>query len=132
MARDRSSRRRRSDGSARDRREKTGFKQLPRRSLRNPYKPIEILQEEQIEAIHNTSLQILEEIGMDFLHPEALEILKAAGASVESGCERVRFDRGLIEEAIAKAPAEFTRHGTFHSHVYSVAAGRQNTGKCYF
>ena len=85
MARDRSSRRRRGESSARDRREDTGFKQLPRRNLRNPYKPIEILEEEQIEAIHNTSLQILEEIGMDFLHPEALEILKAAGAKVESG-----------------------------------------------
>lgn len=89
-------------------REAAGLQQLPWRSVTNPYRPIEILSADQIEAIHDTSLRVLEEIGMDFLHPEALDRLRAAGADVEPGSQRVRFDRGLVLEAVAKAPAEFT------------------------
>jgi len=104
MARDPSRRRNRQP------RERGGWGQLPWRRLRNPYRPIEILSDDQVEAIHQASLAILEEIGMDFLHAEALEILRAAGADVEAGSQRVRFDRALIEGAIAGAPASFTLH----------------------
>ncbi len=104
MARDGSRRRNRA------RREAAAFEQLPWRQVRNTYRPIEVLDEAEIEAIHDTSLTILEEIGMDFLHPEALAILKAAGADVKRGSERVRFDRGLVLEAVAKAPSSFTLH----------------------
>jgi trimethylamine--corrinoid protein Co-methyltransferase len=84
--------------------------QLPWRRIDNPYAPIEVLSEEGVLAITETAFRILEEIGMDFLHPEALEILKNAGAEIESGAERVRFDRGLVREAIAKAPTSFEIH----------------------
>jgi trimethylamine--corrinoid protein Co-methyltransferase len=94
----------------------TGLKQLSWRQVRNPYSPIEVLSADQIEAIHDASLTLLEEIGMDFLHPEALAILDRAGAQVESGTERVRFDRGLIEEAVAKAPSQFTLHARNPEH----------------
>ena len=94
----------------RKRREVGGFSQLPWQALENPYRPIEVLDEAGLEAIHDTSLTILEEIGMDFLHDEALDILRRAGAEVEAASQRVRFDRGLVLEAVAKAPAEFTLH----------------------
>ena len=100
MARNRSRRRERRDASA--------FEQPAWRTLRNPYKPIEILEEGQVEAIHDASLRILEEIGMDFLLPEAREILKAAGADVDPGSERVRFDRHLVLKAVAEAPSVST------------------------
>src|SRR5262249_33208382 len=87
-----------------------GPKQLPWRRLRNPYKPVEVLSADQVEAIHNASLRILEEIGMDFLDSEALAILKAAGAEVATGTQRVRFDRGLVLESIAKAPSTVHLH----------------------
>ena len=80
----RSSRRRGGTRAERGRRTAAGLKQSPWRLPRNPYRPIEVLDETQIEAIHQTSLRILEEIGMDFLHPEALEILARAGA--EGSC----------------------------------------------
>ncbi|MGF1608548.1 MAG: trimethylamine methyltransferase family protein [Kiloniellales bacterium] len=109
-------RRRRSETGARTRERGGAVQQLAWRNLRNPYRPLEVLSEEQIEAIHDASLTILEEIGMDFLHPEALEILRQAGADVEPGSERVRLDRGLIEEAVAKAPAELTLHARNPAH----------------
>ena len=93
-----------------------GLAQLPWRQLVNPLPPIEILQPDQIEAIHDTSMQILEEVGMDFLHPEALALLRAGGAEVEEGSERVRFDRGLIEETMAGAPSGLTLHARNPAH----------------
>ncbi len=97
-------------GRRRERRTDGGLKQLPWRTYRNPYKPIEVLSADQLEAVHETSLRILEEHGMDFLDDEALALLKGAGAEVKSGDKVVRFDRGLIMESVAKAPAEVTLH----------------------
>jgi trimethylamine--corrinoid protein Co-methyltransferase len=94
----------------RERRSSGGIKQLPWRTYRNPYKPVEVLNEEQLEKIHQASLRILEEIGMEFLDAEALSILKRAGAEVKPGDNRVRLDRGLVMESVAKTPAEVTLH----------------------
>ncbi|MBB3064910.1 trimethylamine methyltransferase family protein [Limibacillus halophilus] len=105
-----------------------GFQQLPWRNLANPYSPIEVVSADGLEAIHQTSLEILEEIGMDFLHPEALEILKAAGAEVTPGSERVRFDRGLIETAVGKAPSDFKLHARNPKH--DLTFGGNNIAFC--
>ena len=85
-----------------------GLKQPPRRAIANPYKPIDVLQEAQIERIHEGALTVLETIGMKIMSPEARDILQKAGADVDESSEQVRFDRGLIMENIAHAPAEFT------------------------
>ncbi|MGH7186018.1 MAG: trimethylamine methyltransferase family protein, partial [Pseudomonadota bacterium] len=62
------------------RKEGAGIAQRPFRLLRSPYPPLAILSEDQIEAIHDTSLRILEEIGLQFLDDEALGILRLNGA----------------------------------------------------
>lgn len=90
------------------RRRATGIEQLPWRSLRNPYDPLEMLSADQVEAIHDASLRVLEEIGIEFLSDRALDVLAAAGARVDRGDKLVRFDRGLIAELVAKAPASVT------------------------
>lgn len=118
MSRDRSTRRRRRDAGA--------ILQTGWREIENPLPPIEVLQPEQVEAIHNASLRVLEEIGMDFLHPEALRLLKEAGADVEPGSERVRFDRGLIMESMAKAPSSFTLHARNPAHNLKMGGNRIN------
>jgi trimethylamine--corrinoid protein Co-methyltransferase len=95
----------------RERRTRGGaLKQLPWRNYRNPYKPIEVISADQIEAIHNASLRVLEEIGIDFLDELARARLKEAGAIVEAGSQRVRFDRALVLELVAKTPPEVTLH----------------------
>lgn len=102
-------------GSTRgERRARRGLHQLPRRNLTNPYEPIRVLSEDQIEAIHEISLRILSEIGMDFLHPEGLAILGEAGCSIEK--ERVRFDPDWVIEMAAKAPPRFTLHARNPDH----------------
>jgi trimethylamine--corrinoid protein Co-methyltransferase len=99
-------------GSARRRKQRGGetLNQLPWRRLRNRYKPIEVLDEDGLEAIHNASMRILEEHGLEFLHDEALSILRRAGAEVDAGSRMVRFDRALIAEKVRLAPSRFTLH----------------------
>ena len=85
-----------------------GLRQLPWRQVRNPYPPMAILSDDQIEAIHLSSLKVLEEIGMDFLNEDARRLLKERGADVDPSSVRVRFDRGLILESIRTVPPSFT------------------------
>ena len=100
--------RRKSQGRSDRRRKDAEFQQLPWRSVVNPYPPLEFLSADQIEAIHDASLQILEELGVEFLSTRALELLKGAGAEVDLETQMVRFDRGLVMETVAKAPSSFT------------------------
>ena len=53
---------------------------------------------------------------MDFLDEGARNLLKAAGARVEEGTQRVRFDRAMVEERIKTAPSTFTLHGPNPAH----------------
>ncbi len=99
-----------------------GLHQLPWRLLRNPYQPIEVVSADQLEAIHQTSLRILSEIGMDFLHPEALSILAEAGALVQAGAERVRFDPEWIVEKVSTVPGSFTLNARNPDHNVPVGA----------
>jgi trimethylamine---corrinoid protein Co-methyltransferase len=108
MARDRSARMERRAARS------GGLGQLPWRRVANPYSPVEVLRPEQVDSIHEASLRILAETGVDFLHPEALVHLTGAGARTDG--ERVRFDRELIESALATVPAEFTLHSRNPAH----------------
>jgi len=80
----------------------------PFSQLVNPMAPVEILSPEQIDRIHQASMRILEEIGIDFLDGEALALWEKAGAQVDHKDQHVWFDRALVTELVAKAPAEFT------------------------
>lgn len=90
------------------RRSPAGPPQLPWRRLRNSYRPVEILSADQIEFIHNSSLDVLERLGLEFLHDATLDRLARAGARVDRATRRVRFERAMVLELVAKAPAEFT------------------------
>ena len=70
--------------------------------------PTEPVTEEIVEKIHQTSLRILEEIGILFLNSEARAVLKNLGCSVDEASQNVRFDKELIEDALAKAPSAFS------------------------
>ena len=98
----------------------TRVPQLPWCTVRNPYPPFEIASTDEIESIHESSLEVLEEIGVNFLLSEARELLKTAGVEVEAGTTRVRLDRGFVEEQVAKAPAQWTMHtrNPAHSRVF--------------
>ncbi|MBI1384834.1 MAG: methyltransferase [Rhizobiales bacterium] len=101
----------RREGRARQRRDTTeGLGQLAWREVRNPHPPIEILDPDQLDAIHDTSMRVLSEIGIRVLEGEARSLLRAAGAMVDEASMMVRFDPGLVEEMVGWAPSEVTLH----------------------
>jgi trimethylamine--corrinoid protein Co-methyltransferase len=92
----------------RQRRVQSPFAHIPFRRIQNPLRPLEVITPEQIEELHEASMYILENIGMVFMDAEALDVWEKAGARVDHQRQHVWFDRGLIMELVAKAPAKFT------------------------
>ena len=64
---------------------------------------LSVLNEAQIEQIHQATLEVLERTGVQLTHARAVELLDSAGARVDGN--RVRIPAWLVEEAIRKAPA---------------------------
>jgi trimethylamine--corrinoid protein Co-methyltransferase len=90
--------------------------QRPWAQPRMRYRPTEVVSEDELESIHEASLRVLEEIGMDFLDAGARDLLVQAGATVEPGTERVRFDPTMVTERIRTAPSSFTLHARNPAH----------------
>jgi trimethylamine--corrinoid protein Co-methyltransferase len=67
-----------------------------------------LLSQEQVERIHEASLEILEETGMRVRYEPARELFKKHGCTVED--ERVRFPRGVAEKYRKMPPPSFTFH----------------------
>ena len=66
----------------------------------------EVLDEEGVALIHDASMEILEDVGIDFRDDDALARWKDAGADVAGS--RVRIDRALLMDLVAKAPEVIT------------------------
>lgn len=98
------------DPAARRHRRASGPIQLPWRAVVNTYDPVRVLSADQVEVLHNASLAILEDLGIEFLLPEAVEMWRRAGATVAADGVRVRLDRALVLDLVAKAPPRFTLH----------------------
>jgi trimethylamine--corrinoid protein Co-methyltransferase len=94
----------------RPRRATAGVAQSPWRALRNPYRPVEILSADEVEAIHRSSLRILDEIGVEVLGDRAIDLFRADGARVDAESRRVRLEPGRVEELVALAPSQFQLH----------------------
>ncbi|MBL8700880.1 MAG: trimethylamine methyltransferase family protein [Alphaproteobacteria bacterium] len=82
-------------------------RQMPWRRLANPYRPMEIVSADELEAIHLASLEILERIGVAVQSERARGLCKRAGCEIRPDGVRVRFPREIVLAAIAAAPASF-------------------------
>jgi len=88
---------------------RTAINQLPGHQITNPFPALQPLSEDQLEKIHDSSMQLLEEQGIEVMGDMALQLFRAAGADV-SGSGLVKMDRHLVMETIAKAPSAFKLH----------------------
>ena len=82
------------------------IRQIDRKVLRNRFAPLEALDPEQLEFIHDVSMRIVEEEGVEVMGDLALELFRKAGASVDDK-GTVRMDRALLLETVAQAPQRF-------------------------
>jgi trimethylamine--corrinoid protein Co-methyltransferase len=60
---------------------------------------------EDIEKIHQTSLEVFEEVGIEVNFPAALELFREAGAEVDTASRLVKVPRRLLEQCIGEAPS---------------------------
>ena len=100
--------RRRRVSKTRAKRNPNAVPRLAWKKVVNPYPPLEILSADQLEAIHQASLEVLRDTGVKFLSARARKIFKAAGGEVDDATEMVRLDPALVEEMISHAPDQFT------------------------
>ena len=68
-----------------------------------------LLTPQQIERIHEASLEILEDVGMKVRYEPARALFKLHGCSVED--ERVKFPRAVVEKYRKMYPPSFTFYG---------------------
>ena len=69
----------------------------------------ELLTQQQIERIHEASLEILQEAGFKVRYAPARELFAKHGCSVDG--ERVKLPRDVVEKYRKMAPPTFTFHG---------------------
>ena len=81
------------------------------RKLRNPFPQMRVFSDDQIAAMHDTSLRVLEELGVRVLLPEARAVFRAAGARVDEDSQMVFLDREIVATALAAAPRSITMRG---------------------
>jgi trimethylamine--corrinoid protein Co-methyltransferase len=66
--------------------------QLPWRGVINAYAPLEILNGEQLQSLHRTSMRILSELGIKVMSEKVMDLFEQAGAIVDRG--RTHHPRG--------------------------------------
>lgn len=78
------------------------------KGFRRNYPPLEVISEEEVEAIHRGALFVLEKTGMRLEHDRILELLAQHGCSIDREERRARFPPGLVEECVRQCPSHFT------------------------
>ncbi|MFN8381495.1 MAG: trimethylamine methyltransferase family protein [Anaerolineales bacterium] len=68
-----------------------------------------LLTQQQVERIHDASLELLEELGLKVRYEPARELFKQHGCIVDG--ERVKFPRAVVEKYRKMVPPTFTFHG---------------------
>lgn len=78
--------------------------ELPRRGVPT----LDVLDGEQLDAIHDASLHVLERLGVEFMGAAARAQLRDGGAEVDDRTGLVRIPRELVERSLETAPSQFS------------------------
>jgi len=74
---------------------------------RNAFAPLSLLSDDQVETVHEASLELLQELGVEMMGASARAAFAAAGALVDEEGGRVRIPREVVEQALATVPERF-------------------------
>src|SRR2546429_976670 len=76
------------------------------RNLANPFAPVRIFSDDQVENMHLAALGILERQGMRVLSPRGRAVLAGARARVDEASQMVRLHPRPLTPAPASGPAQ--------------------------
>ena len=89
---------------------------------------------EEVQKMHEATLQILEETGMKCCSETAVEFAKEKGLNVSEETNgkgwRIRFPRDIVEKAIETTPREFTMYGLDRSKTVEWGAKKAYSHTC--
>ncbi|MDH3740399.1 MAG: trimethylamine methyltransferase family protein [Hyphomicrobiales bacterium] len=91
-----------------------GIDQRAWKQPRRYFKPVDLISQDQLEAIHEASLKVLEDLGLEIVNDEACEILRSAGAIIDG--HHVRIGREIVEQGLKTVPGQFTFHARNPDH----------------
>ncbi|HKJ26345.1 MAG TPA: trimethylamine methyltransferase family protein, partial [Anaerolineales bacterium] len=77
------------------------------KSITDPKLSLDILTKEELDKIHEATLQIIENTGVRFPSERALAIWEAHGAEVDHDSQVVKVTGEVIEEALKQAPPAY-------------------------
>ncbi len=77
------------------------------KGFRRKSKPIDLLSQEEEEAIHRGALYVLQKTGVRVEHERALQLFEDNGCQVDLGSTRVRIPPALVEECLRKCPSSY-------------------------
>jgi trimethylamine--corrinoid protein Co-methyltransferase len=98
----------------------TGPSLAPIPRLTNPWPPLEVLTEEQVERILLAAYRVLEEAGLEIRSAAARAVYASSGALVDEATQMVRVGRELVEAQLRTVPEHFVLHArnpARHLHV---------------
>ena len=77
------------------------------RRLVNPYRPLEVLSDDNVAHLHDRAVRYLADEGIRVLLPEARRIYADGGAIVDDETQMVRLDPESVTQALSDAPSQF-------------------------
>ncbi len=80
----------------------------PIKSITNPKLGLNILTPQEVQRIHDATLDIIENVGVRFPSARALDIWQSFGATVDRETQIVKAPGHLIESALKKAPPTYS------------------------
>ena len=83
---------------------------------------MDLLDEGQVQRIHDASMDIIEEVGVEFRCDDAIGMWRAAGADVDG--VTVRIDREHLMSLVGTAPSSYTMVARDPAHTVTVGDGR--------
>jgi trimethylamine--corrinoid protein Co-methyltransferase len=72
------------------------------------FKPVDLLTDEEMEAIHRGALYLLEKTGVRVEHDGAVNLCSRGGCRVDYDRQRVRIPPGLAEACLRKCPSSYS------------------------
>lgn len=89
---------------------------------------LKVLNKDEIQIIHDSSIELLESLGVKVESDEAIKLLKEHGAIVDDKKKStfVRFPESLVNEQLKKVPDSFSLYGPDGSYQVTVNTSNLN------
>lgn len=84
------------------------IEQLPWQQVQNTYPAYELLNPDQMDHLHATSMRILSEAGIRVMGDNVMDLFEQAGAIVDRDTQTIRMDESIVAAALETVPRTFT------------------------